>query len=191
MRAHHHGASFAAALAFPRLTRLLALAAGLTGAAVPLLAHAGDAAPLRKLIERVAELIARHPQSAIESLPLALSPTLSAPLALALSLPGRFSRFLASLLNVALAGTGVFVAGYQVWLQRFATDVSCTANAPWWEEFVYWAGEKVPALFEATGLCSEAGWKFLGLAIADWSLLAFSGLLILTLVALAQTLRGR
>ena len=110
---------------------------------------------------------------------------------LALTLPGRFKRFLASLLNVALAGTGVFVAGYQVWLQRFATDVSCTANAPWWEEFVYWAGEKVPALFEATGLCSEAGWKFLGLAIADWSLLAFSGLLILSLVALAQTLRGR
>ena len=110
---------------------------------------------------------------------------------LALTLPGRFGRFLASLLNVALAGTGVFVAGYQVWLQRFATDVSCTANAPWWEEFVYWAGEKVPALFEATGLCSEAGWKFLGLAIADWSLLAFSGLLILSLVALAQTLRGR
>ena len=110
---------------------------------------------------------------------------------LALTLPGRFKRFLASLLNVALAGTGVFVAGYQVWLQRFATDVSCTANAPWWEEFVYWAGEKVPAMFEATGLCSEAGWKFLGLAIADWSLLAFSGLLILSLVALAQTLRGR
>ena len=110
---------------------------------------------------------------------------------LALTLPGRFSRFLASLVNVALAGTGVCVAGYQVWLLRFATDVSCTATAPWWEEFVYWAGEKVPALFEATGLCSEAGWKFLGLAIADWSLLAFSGLLILSLVALAQTLRGR
>lgn len=101
------------------------------------------------------------------------------------------AKSLPALLNVGLAGTGAFIAGYQVWLQRFAKDISCTANAPWWEEFVYWAGEKVPLLFNATGLCSEAGWKFLGLAIADWSLLAFSALLILALIALAMTLRGR
>ena len=100
------------------------------------------------------------------------------------------AKALPALLNVALAGTGAFIAGYQVWLQRFATDVSCTANAPWWEEFVYWAGEKVPLLFEATGLCSEAGWKFLGLAIADWSLLAFTGLLALSLIALTKSLRS-
>lgn len=103
----------------------------------------------------------------------------------------RLSQGLVALGNSGLAGLGVFIAGYQVWLQRFATDISCTANAPWWEEFVYWAGEKVPVLFEATGLCSEAGWKFLGLAIADWSLLAFSGLLLLSLLALARILRGR
>lgn len=103
----------------------------------------------------------------------------------------RLSQGLVALGNSGLAGLGVFIAGYQVWLQRFATDISCTANAPWWEEFVYWAGEKVPVLFEATGLCSEAGWKFLGLAIADWSLLAFCGLMLLSLIALARILRGR
>lgn len=103
----------------------------------------------------------------------------------------RLSQGLVALGNSGLAGLGAFIAGYQVWLQRFATDISCTANAPWWEEFVYWAGEKVPLLFEATGLCSEAGWKFLGLAIADWSLLAFSGLLLLSLIAFARVLRGR
>lgn len=107
-----------------------------------------------------------------------------------LLLPGARCKALPALLNVGLAGTGAFIAGYQVWLQRFATDVSCTANAPWWEEFVYWAGEKIPVLFEATGLCSEAGWKFLGLAIADWSLLAFAGLLLLSLIALFKSLRA-
>jgi disulfide bond formation protein DsbB len=110
---------------------------------------------------------------------------------LGLVLQSKRSKALPALLNITLAGTGVFIAGYQVWLQRFAKDISCTANAPWWEEFVYWAGEKVPALFQATGLCSEAGWKFLGLAIADWSLLAFTGLLLLSLFALAKILRGR
>lgn len=109
---------------------------------------------------------------------------------IALLVPGKRYTALAALLNVALAGSGAFIAGYQVWLQRFATDVSCTANAPWWEAFVYWAGEKIPALFEATGLCSEAGWKFLGLAIADWSLMAFAGLLLLSLVALFKSLRS-
>lgn len=110
---------------------------------------------------------------------------------LGLIISNKRAKALPALLNVGLAGTGAFIAGYQVWLQRFAKDISCTANAPWWEEFVYWAGEKVPALFNATGLCSEAGWKFLGLAIADWSLLAFSGLLLLSLIALFKTLRGR
>ena len=76
-------------------------------------------------------------------------------------------------LIAATAGLGVWIAAYQTWLQRFATDVSCTANQPWWEQFVYWAGEISPLLFEATGLCSEAGWKFLSLSIAEWSLLMF------------------
>ncbi|HWU84999.1 MAG TPA: disulfide bond formation protein B [Rhodocyclaceae bacterium] len=100
----------------------------------------------------------------------------------------RLSQILVALGSVIIAGTGAFVAGYQVWLQRFAADASCTANSPWWEGFVYWAGEKVPLLFNATGLCSEAGWKFLGLSIADWSLLIFSGLTVLALIALRQTL---
>lgn len=96
----------------------------------------------------------------------------------------RNSQLAAAALSVAMAGTGAYIAGYQTWLQRFAKDVSCTANAPWWEEFVYWAGAKVPLLFEATGLCSEAGWKFIGLSIAEWSLLAFSALLAANLFAL-------
>ena len=100
----------------------------------------------------------------------------------------KLSQTLAAIICTATADLGAFVAGYQVWLQRFAKDVSCTANAPWWEEFVYWAGEKIPQLFEATGLCSEAGWKFLGLAIADWSLLAFSTLGLISVLALIKTL---
>jgi disulfide bond formation protein DsbB len=33
-------------------------------------------------------------------------------------------------------------------------------------------------MFEASGLCSEAGWKFLGLSIAEWSLFAFTSMTI-------------
>ena len=81
--------------------------------------------------------------------------------------------WIGSIVVAHTAALGAFVAAYQTWIQRFAKDVSCTANQPWWESFVYWAGEQVPILFSATGLCSEAGWKFLSFSIAEWSLLMF------------------
>lgn len=88
---------------------------------------------------------------------------------------------LTALLMTATAATGVWIAGYQTWLQRFTKGVSCTADQPWWEQFVNWAGTQSPLLFEATGLCSEAGWKFIGLSIAEWSLLVFTSMTLATL----------
>jgi len=82
--------------------------------------------------------------------------------------------------------TGVWIAAYQTWLQRFAKGVSCTADQPWWEHFVNWAGAQWPLMFEASGMCSEAGWKFLGLSIAEWSLTAFSTMTLAMLVALLR-----
>ena len=93
---------------------------------------------------------------------------------------GNGLRFVA-IFMAATAATGAWIAGYQTWLQRFAKNVSCTADQPWWEQFVNWAGTQSPLLFEATGLCSEAGWKFLGLSIAEWSLAIFSAMTALAL----------
>lgn len=93
---------------------------------------------------------------------------------------------LLSLLAGLAALLGAGIAAYQTWLQRFAKGVSCTADQPWWERFVDWAGQQIPLLFEATGLCSEAGWKFIGLSIAEWSLAIFS---ILAFAAFRQTLQ--
>lgn len=95
-------------------------------------------------------------------------------------------RRLMALLMAATAATGVWIAAYQTWLQRFAKGVSCTADQPWWEHFVNWAGSQWPLLFEASGLCSEAGWKFLGLSIAEWSLIAFTSMTIAMLAALLR-----
>ena len=95
-------------------------------------------------------------------------------------------RRLAALAMAAVAATGAFVAGYQIWIQRFAQETNCTANAPWWEQMVDWAGEKLPLLFGVSGLCSEPGWKLLGMTIAEWSLLAFSTLFAMALFAAVQ-----
>lgn len=93
-----------------------------------------------------------------------------------------------ALLMAVTATLGAGIAGYQTWLQRFAKGVGCTADQPWWEHFVNWAGSQWPLLFEASGLCSEAGWRLLSLSIAEWSLIAFSTMFA---ALLAASLRGR
>jgi disulfide bond formation protein DsbB len=103
----------------------------------------------------------------------------------------RMARRLSGIFMALTAITGASIATYQSWLQRFAKDISCTANQPWWERFVDWAGRQVPVLFEATGLCSEAGWKLLGLSIAEWSLLAFFAIAAVALAAAFAPLPGQ
>ena len=95
-------------------------------------------------------------------------------------------RRAAALVMLATTLTGVWIAAYQTWLQRWAKGVSCTADQPWWEAFVNWAGSQWPLMFEASGLCSAAGWKCLGLSIAEWSLVAFTSMTIAMLLALLR-----
>ena len=96
------------------------------------------------------------------------------------------TRAFVCVLMLGVAGTGVFVAGYQTWIQHYPSGIGCAVNSPWWEEFVYWAGAKAPLLFQAGGVCEDARWKLLGLSIAEYSLIAFSGLTLLALVALLR-----
>lgn len=96
----------------------------------------------------------------------------------------RPGRIVGALLMFASAAAGAFVAGYQTYIQRIATDVQCSGQAAWWELFVDWAGEKSPLLFQANGLCSDPAWKLFGLSLAEYSLLAFCALALLSLIAL-------
>lgn len=83
-----------------------------------------------------------------------------------------------SLLIAVLAGGGVAVAGYQTWMQAFpnlASECSYTdPNAI--ERLVDWLGMQWPSLFLATGFCTSREWEFIGLSMANWSLLIFSGI---------------
>lgn len=98
----------------------------------------------------------------------------------------RLWRRFAALLMSTSAAAGVFVAAYQTYIQRFAQDTQCSGTEAWWESFVDWAGNRLPLLFHASGLCSDPAWKMLGLSIAEWSLLAFCFLTVLALYALLR-----
>jgi disulfide bond formation protein DsbB len=83
-----------------------------------------------------------------------------------------------SLLIAALALGGMAVAGYQSWMQAFPHLVTeCGYSDPnLIERLVDWLGMQWPALFLATGFCTSREWEFLGLSMANWSLLVFAGI---------------
>jgi protein dithiol:quinone oxidoreductase len=81
-------------------------------------------------------------------------------------------------LIAAVAALGIGVAGYQTWMQafpQFAHECSYT-DPDLIERLVDWLGMQVPSLFLATGFCATRDWEFLGLSMANWSLLVFAGI---------------
>ncbi len=98
----------------------------------------------------------------------------------------RLPYLAAASLMAFLSAYGVCVAAWQTYLQRWAVETRCSGAMAWWEQLIDWAGEHIPLLFYASGICSEPGWKFLSLSIAEWSLLAFSFLTALSLFALLR-----
>jgi disulfide bond formation protein DsbB len=84
----------------------------------------------------------------------------------------------AALLAAAFAASGAAIAGYQIYLQRNPFAATCGDGTAWWERLVEQAGQLLPWLFKADGLCADTASPLLGLSIVEWSLLAFSGLFL-------------
>ena len=98
------------------------------------------------------------------------------------------ARILWAGLVVALGLGGVAVAGYQTWMQAFpelATE--CGYSDPnLIERLVDWLGMQWPSLFLATGFCTSREWEFLGLSMANWSLLVFAGIVAYALLLMRR-----
>jgi len=77
------------------------------------------------------------------------------------------------------AAAGFGVAARQVWLQHLPPD-----QVPACGPDLFFMMENFPLsrtlekLFMGSGQCAEAGWKFLGLSIAEWSLAWFAALVL-------------
>lgn len=94
--------------------------------------------------------------------------------------------YLARGLAMLVATGGALIAGYQVWLQaQPVASLGCVGGPlkPV-ETLVFWLGERVPALFLATGLCGDVELMILGSSLAGWSLVCF----VVSLVAGAWVL---
>ncbi|HJV24976.1 MAG TPA: disulfide bond formation protein B [Aromatoleum sp.] len=102
--------------------------------------------------------------------------------------PGRTGTraYAVLVLLFALAGGGV--AARQTWIQIYPPQVSeCGPDL----EFMLGSfplADALPMIFRGAGDCSLVDWTFLGLSIANWSLVTFT---LVVLFAIAMFLRGK
>jgi disulfide bond formation protein DsbB len=73
-----------------------------------------------------------------------------------------------------IAGIGAAIATRHVWLQHLPKD-QVPECGPGLEYMLkkFALGQALEKILSGSGECAEAGWRFLGLSIAGWSLLWF------------------
>lgn len=102
--------------------------------------------------------------------------------------PGRlFINFMCGLTS----SLGVFLAGRQVWLQHFpsANNSECGVSLQYMMQ-VLPVNQVFQKIFEGTAECSQRGWEFLRLNMAEWALICFILFLILALYLFIKELKG-
>jgi disulfide bond formation protein DsbB len=99
--------------------------------------------------------------------------------------PALLGRRIYSGLLVAMAATGGGVAIRHVYLEHFPPKVfDCGADVGFMLES-FPLTEALPMIFRGTGDCTKVLWRFLGLSIAEWSLICFA-ILVVTAIAAAM-----
>ncbi|MEY4644555.1 MAG: hypothetical protein RLZZ596_1386 [Pseudomonadota bacterium] len=100
---------------------------------------------------------------------------------LGLATSSRLWQAMAAWLVLALSAAGAFVAARQSWLQWYPPEVvSCSRDFYGMIE-TFPLQRVIPMIFKGSGDCTAVDWTFLGGSIANWSFLAFCGMLLLTL----------
>ena len=91
------------------------------------------------------------------------------------------ARIVSGLAVALLALAGAVVAARQSWLQHFPPPIQeCGADFDFLVDTTPLA-QLLPALFSGTGDCAQRSWLFLNLSIAEWALIFFLAIAVLTL----------
>ena len=104
-------------------------------------------------------------------------------------LPRRGAWITGSVLGLAAAGFGAFVAARQSWLQWNPPEiVSCGRDFYGMIE-TFPLKRAIPMIFRGSGDCTKIDWTFLGGSIANWSFIWFVFFALVGLVLLARQRR--
>jgi disulfide bond formation protein DsbB len=93
--------------------------------------------------------------------------------------PGSWGVRIYGALVTLIAAAGAAIAGRHVWLQNLPPDQvpECGPGLDYILE-VFPLGEAVQMILHGSGECAEVLWRFLGLSIPGWTLVAFGGFIL-------------
>ena len=99
--------------------------------------------------------------------------------------PRNLLQNIYKLLMVISSITGATIAGRQIWLQHLPPELvpECGPGLDYMFN-VFPFGEALKMIFTGSGECAEVKWRFIGLSIAEWSLIMFIGIFIATLLSI-------
>ncbi len=88
--------------------------------------------------------------------------------------PARVGAAIYGVAALLFTAGGAAAAGRQVWLQHLPADQvpACGPNLKYMLQN-FPLGETIQRLFQGDGECAVVDWRFLGLSIAEWSLVWF------------------
>jgi disulfide bond formation protein DsbB len=113
-------------------------------------------------------------------------------LAAALHGPGRRGLWYYAWAGLLMAAAGALVATRHVWMQGagLAGEGRCDSppGCPWHTEPL---GNALKILWRGSAQCTQVNWSLLDLSWPEWSLLAFVGMALFSLVQLLQGRRVR
>lgn len=87
---------------------------------------------------------------------------------------------------------GIFFAGRQVWVQNFPSpdNTECGVSIQYMMQ-VLPMKEVLQKVFAGSAECTQRGWEFLHLNMAEWGLIWFIGFMIMTLALFCEEFRGK
>ena len=85
-----------------------------------------------------------------------------------------------SLLMIVVAGFGAFVAARQSWLQLYPPEVVSCGRDLYGMIETFPLKRAIPMIFKGGGDCTAVDWTFLGGSIANWSLLCFLAIVVVS-----------
>ena len=94
---------------------------------------------------------------------------------------GQLLIKIVSWLVFLMAGFGSFVAARQSWLQWYPPEVVSCGRDFYGMIENFPMQRFIPMIFRGSGDCTKVDWTFLGGSIANWSFVAFSGIMLLML----------
>lgn len=96
-----------------------------------------------------------------------------------------------SMLLLASAGFGAYVAARQSWLQWYPPEVVSCGRDLYGMIETFPLQRVIPMIFKGSGDCTAVDWTFLGGSIANWSFLSFSGIAVLVLALIWVQIKRR